>query len=297
MKVIDQSVYTFDKNNIPLMQVDVDEILQFKSMDCFSNLIQDENTRVTDLPPDSRVNPAAGPVYVNGAEPGDVLVVDILDIKVAEQGLISTISGVGPLSDDMEIRTKIMKIKDGYTEFNGVRFPIDPMIGVIGTAPLGEAVFCGDPGSHGGNMDSKMIKKGSRVYLPVRVAGALLQMGDVHAAMGDGELCDTGIEIPAEILVKLSLIKQFSLHWPVTETNTHWYVNACAQDYTEALKNASKELQRLLMAVTGWDKTDVYMYLSVQGNVEINQACKPCNTDMILRFGIPKMPQFGKLIG
>ncbi|MCI7300529.1 acetamidase/formamidase family protein [Ihubacter massiliensis] len=298
MKIIDQSVYKFSKNNNPFTDADPGELLLFKTMDCFSNRLKTEADLITDLAYSYDVaNPAAGPVYINGAQPGDVLAVDILDVQVAGQGVISTSEGCGPLCEDMEIRTRVVKIKDQVAEFNGVRFPIDPMIGVIGTAPDGDDVIDGYPGNHGGNMDSKIIKKGARVYFPVRVEGALLQLGDVHATMGDAELCGTGIEIPAEVLVKVSLIKDFELHWPVTETATHWYVNACAHEFPEALKYASEELQRLLMNVTGWDKTDTYMYMSVQSDVAINQACVPCEVAMILRFGTPKLPQFKPLIG
>ena len=258
MKIIDQSVYKFSKDNKPVTDADPGELLLFKTMDCFSNRLKTEADLITDLAYSYDVaNPAAGPVYINGAQPGDVLAVDILDVQVADQGVISTSEGCGPLCDDMEIRTRVVKIKDHTAEFNGVTFPIDPMIGVIGTAPDGDDVIDGYPGNHGGNMDSKIIKKGARVYFPVRVEGALLQLGDVHATMGDAELCGTGIEIPAEVLVKVSLIKNFELNWPVTETATHWYVNACAHEFPEALKYASKELQRLLMNVTGWAPTRV----------------------------------------
>jgi amidase len=242
-------------------------------------------------------NPAAGPVYINGAEPGDVIAVDILDIQVAEQGVTCTTPGCGPLSDDMETRTRVVKIANGVAEFNGVKFQIDPMIGVIGLAPDGEPVADGFPGNHGGNMDSKLIKKGARVYFPVRVAGGLLQMGDLHATMGDAELCGTGIEIKGEIMVKTSLIKKFELNWPVTETATHWYVNACAHEFPEASKLASKELQRLICNAYGWDKTDAYCYMSIQSDLEINQACKPCAVELIVRFGTPKLPQFKPLVG
>ena len=185
-------------------------------------------------------------------------------------------------------------------DFNGVKFPIDPMIGVIGTAPDGEDVIDGFVGAHGGNLDNKLITKGTRMYFPVRVPGALLQMGDVHAAMGDAELCGTGIEIPAEITVKVSLVKGFELHWPVLETfgaAGKWYVNASAQEFDEALMNASKELQRLLMRITGWDAVETYMYMSVQSDVELNQACKPCEVQLSLRIGTPKLPGFPPLVG
>ena len=298
MKIIDNSVYNFSINNEPVEKAEPGELLMFKTMDCFSNRLQTERDLIMDLSYSYDVaNPAAGPVYINGAEPGDVIAVDILDIDVADKGVITTDGICGPLHDRSEIRTKIINIADGVADFNGVKFPVDPMIGVIGTAPAGEDVIDGYPGNHGGNMDSKLIKKGARVYLPVRVDGALLQMGDVHATMGDAELCGTGIEIPAEIIVKVSLIKNFELNWPVTETSTHFYVNACAHNFDDALKSASVELQRLLMNATGWDETDTYMYMSIQSDVEINQACVPCEVAMILRFGTPKLTQFKPLIG
>lgn len=299
MKVIDTSVYTFDKNNAPVCTAEVGEILLFKPMDCFSNKLVSEKMQIADVLVTgmNTANPAAGPVYINGAEPGDVLVVDILDINVAGEGTVGTAVDCGPLADSVELRVKKVKIRDGFAEFNGVKFPIDPMIGVIGTAPAGEGIMCGSPGLHGGNMDSKLIRKGAKVYFPVHVPGALLQMGDLHAAMGDAELCGTGIEIPGEIIVKTSLIKDFQLNMPVTETATHWWVNACAMDYEETLKIASEELCRLLMGITGWDKTDTYMYMSIQSDVQINQACKPCDLFMDLRFGTPKLPGLKPLIG
>ena len=145
-------------------------------------------------------------------------------------------------------------------------------------------------------MDCKMIKKGTKVYLPVFVEGALLQMGDIHASMGDGELCGTGIEIEGRITAKTSLIKEKELNWPVAETATHWYVNVNGGDYDSALKAASLEMQRLLMAATGWDETDAFIFLSIKGDVGINQACSPCPIDMSLRMGLEKNNQFKPLI-
>lgn len=299
MKVIEQSAYNFSKDNQPVEYADPGEVLVFKSMDCFSNQLKTEQDLVSGIDFSwEAANPAAGPLYVNGAEPGDVLVVDILDVQVASQGTIATMEDCGPLCSGQEIRTKKVEIRDGIADFNGVKFPVEPMIGVIGTAPEGEAVIAGSPGRHGGNMDSKLIKKGARVYFPVKAPGALLQMGDVHATMGDAEICGTGIEIPAEITVRVSLIKGFELNWPVTETETHWYVNVCSSSFEEAVTLASEELQRLLMDVTGWDKTDTAMYMSVQSDLGINQSCIPCDEiPMDLRFGTPKLPQFKPLIG
>lgn len=298
MKVINDQVYKFSKDNKPCCAVEPGEVLVFKTLDCFSDKLTSEKVTMADLDYGYDVaNPAAGPVFVEGAQVGDVLVVDIFDIKVADEGTIATDDHCGPLFEGTPYRTKKIRIADGFADFNGVKFPIDPMIGVIGTAPAGEDVIDGYVGEHGGNMDNKKIKKGARLYFPVRVDGALLQMGDVHATMGDAELCGTGIEIPAEITVRVDVIKGFKLNWPVLETHDRWYVNACAQEFNEALVAASKELQRLLMGITGWDATDTYMYMSVQSDVEINQACKPCAVPLILRFGTPKLSEFKPLVG
>lgn len=297
MQTVNSQVYAFSKDNEPCAKARPGEILLFETLDCFSNRIPDESVTMADLDYTyGFANPAAGPVYVEGAEPGDVLVVDILDIEVADEGTVATDDHCGPLFEGTPYRTKKIKIEDGMADFNGVKFPIDPMIGVIGTAPIGDDVIDGYVGSHGGNMDNKLITKGARLYFPVRVPGALLQMGDVHAAMGDAELCGTGIEIPAKITVRVRLVKGFELHWPVLETMDEWYVNASAQEFDEALMNGSKEMQRLLMGLTGWDAVETYMYMSVRSDVELNQACKPCEVQLSLRIGTPKIPQFGPLI-
>lgn len=297
MKVIEDQVYAFSKNNAPCCTAQPGEVLLFKTLDCFSNRIPDESVTMADLDYTyGFANPAAGPVFVEGAEPGDVLVVDVYDVQVANEGTIATDDHCGPLFETTGYRTKKIPIEDGMADFNGVKFPIDPMIGVIGTAPSGDDVIDGYVGAHGGNMDNKLITKGTRLYFPVRVPGALLQMGDVHATMGDAELCGTGIEIPAEITVKISLVKDFELHWPVLETHDKWYVNASAQEFNEALMNGSKEMQRLLKRITGWDDVETYMYMSVQSDVELNQACKPCEVQLSLRVGTPKLPQFPPLV-
>lgn len=297
MQVINNAVYAFSKENAPVATATAGEILTFKTQDCFGQQITSEDQLVHELDL-SKANPTAGPVYVEGAMPGDVLVVDILDIQVAEYGFACSIGGTGPLADQSEVRTKIISIEHGVASYNDMRWPIDPMIGVIGTAPAEGEIPCGFAGDHGGNMDSAIIRKGSKVYLPVRVAGGLLQIGDLHATMGDGEVSGTGIEVSGEVLARVSLIKEFELHWPVTETTDAWYVNATAPAYGDSLVAAANELGRLMEPVYGWDMTDIFIYLSLQGNVGVNQGVYPVDGQMInLRFGIPKSLDKKPLIG
>jgi len=296
MKIIDNLSYAFSKDSKPVEYADPGEILMFRTVDSYANSLKTEKDIITEKFDYTKCNPAAGPVYINGAEPGDVLVVEILDIKVAEQGVTPTFPGCGPLWDDIENRTRILSVINDTVNFNGVSWNITPMIGVIGNAPNGEPVACGFPGQHGGNLDSKVIKKGARVYLPVFTPGALLQIGDVHATMGDCEMCGTALEINADVLVKTEIIKNLELNWPVSETDDKWYVHACDHDYPTALKKVTKEMQRLIMTAYGWDKTDTYLYMSLRADVEINQACKPCDVELVLRCGVPKVPTHKPLI-
>lgn len=301
VQIIEDKVYAFSKDNPPCYTAQPGEVLQFNTLDCFSGRLTDETVTMKDMDFSYNItNPAAGPVYVEGAEVGDVVVVDIYDIQVADEGTIATDDHCGPLFEGTDYRTKKIKIEGGMADFNGVRFPINPMIGVIGTAPAEGAPADGFVGNYGGNMDNKLITKGTRLYFPVRVPGALLQMGDVHAAMGDAELCGTGIEIAAQITVRVNVLKNFELNWPVLETfgpAGKWYVNASAQEYNEALVCASREMQRLLMNITGWDAVETYMYMSVQSDVEISQGCKPCEVQLSLRIGTPKLTEFPPLVG
>ena len=286
MTIVDRSILTFSKDNPPFCTAESGDILKFITMDCFSGQLTSEETQLqhVDL---STANPAAGPVFVNGAQPGDTLAVDILDITVADRGFACSIANKGPLADVSEPRTRMIGIKDGHALFNDIRWPINPMIGVIGTAPERESIPCGFANNHGGNMDNKRIVKGVTVYLPVRVEGGLLQMGDLHATMGDGEISGTGIEIAGEVVARVRLIKNKLLHWPVLETGDNWYVNTVAEDYDGALFAATHEICRLMQPVFGWDPTDIFIYLSIQGDAEINQSARP-NKMLTLRYGIPK---------
>ncbi|MBR6444063.1 MAG: acetamidase/formamidase family protein [Firmicutes bacterium] len=288
MKIIDKSVLTFDKNNEPVAKAEPGEVLKFCPMDCFSNQVLDENTTIDKIDI-NECNPAAGPVYIEGAEPGDVLAVDILNIDVAEQGATVIFPGVGPIVDSCELRTKIIPVKDGVATFNDVQWQVNPMIGVIGTCPAGEPIPCGHLFELGGNMDSHVITKGCTVYLPVEVEGGLLQMGDLHASMGDGEITGTGIEIPGEIIVKTRLIKQFELNWPAVEDKDFWYVNTYNVDLGQGIRDGLTEMQRLVSNAYGWDVTDTALYFTLQADVQINQSCLDGELGNSLRIAVPKV--------
>ena len=245
MTELTQYVYAFDKANEPIARAKDGDEFSFRTLDCYSGQVCTEEDIVGESFNFSRTNPATGPLYVEGAMPGDVLVVDVLSVEVADKGAVTTIPNIGPLYDRCVDRTRILPVKDGKTELGGLSIPINPMIGVMGVAPAGEPIACGYAGKHGGNMDSKKLTAGSRVYLPVQVEGALLQMGDIHAVMGDCELCGTGLEIGGVITVRVSVLKGRKLDWPVIETADAWHVVSARKDYTSALIDASAQMQEL----------------------------------------------------
>lgn len=293
--MITEYVYNFSADNEPVKKVKTGESIRFKTLDCFSNQVSSEDQLVTSLD-FNRVNPATGPVFVEGAETGDVLVVDILEIDVADRGFIATLPETGPLSKESEIRTKEIPIEDGQIVFNDVKLPIDPMVGVIGVAPKDGEVACGFPGAHGGNMDCSKIVRGSRLYFPVNTKGALFQLGDLHARMGDGEIAGSGVEIPGEVEVKLDLIKNLEIKWPILETKDMWYAIGSDEKFEKALHFASKQVQGLICDQYEWDETDAYLYMSAVGSFEICQGCKPSDLPVAVRFGVPKIKEKPGLI-
>lgn len=282
----DQVVYSMSPKNVPVAEISSGDTLMFITKDCFSNQIRSEQDLFESVGW-ATINPATGPVSIKGAEPGDTLAVHIRDIEIAEQGCMVTVPEMGAAGDIISIsETKIINIKHGKALFNDkISIPIDPMIGVIGTAPEREDIPCGTPGRHGGNMDTRLIKKGNIIYLPVFVDGALLAMGDLHAVMGDGEVSVTGLEIPGKVTVKVELIKEKSEPWPVLETNDYWYVIASGEDLDAAADLALKAMLEFLGKRTDISLNDRVSLLSACGNMEISQIVDPLKT---IRLGISK---------
>src|SRR5690625_3349094 len=143
--IVTKYVYTFSPDHEPVAKVGQGEVVTLETLDCFSNQIHSEEDELTSVD-FSKVNPATGPVYVEGAEPGDYLVVDILDVQVADQGVGVNGPGMGPLQDKVGNDVKLLQVKDGKVTFKDMEFPVNTMIGVIGVAPKEGYIPCGMPG-------------------------------------------------------------------------------------------------------------------------------------------------------
>ncbi|MGF9798591.1 acetamidase/formamidase family protein [Brevibacillus agri] len=294
----EQSVFSFSRHHQPVLRINSGQSVTFQTYDCFSNQIQTEADLVASID-FARVNPATGPVFVEEARPGDVLKVEVHDVRVRDWGVISTLPEMGVLIHKAEPKTKIITVENSsIAHFDErIRFDVTPMIGVIGVAPAGEDVPCGHPGAHGGNIDTHTITRGSIVYLPVNVEGALFALGDVHASMGDGEICGTGIEIAGEVDTTLSVVKGQTITRPMVETSDSWYTIAEDHDISRAIRIACEDMQTLLVEKWNLTPTDAYLLMSVAGDVQMCQCCKPSPVEVVARFRMPKLKNMPRLIG
>ena len=272
----DTTVYAMDANAKPVAEVAAGEIVAFETIDAFGNQIKSEED-LFESADWSTVNPATGPLAIKNAKPGDVLVVDILDIEVGSTGVMVTVPKLGALGHIIkESESKIIKIENGFAQFNeDIYLPLNPMIGVIGTAPAGEPVPNGTPCGHGGNMDSKVVKKGSRVYLPVNVSGGLLAMGDLHAVMGDGEVVICGIEVAGTVIVKVNLLKGKTLESPIVESEDHWYIIGSKPDMDQAVRYTLDQTYEFLRARLPLTNNEICMLMSIVGDLQFSQIVDP----------------------
>jgi len=278
-------VYEFNQDNTPIKNVTAGTTLTIETYDCFTNQIQSEDSVMEQIDW-NKVNPATGPVFVDGALPGDILKVKIEKIKIADQGVMAVVPELGLAGDLIDkIQAEIMPVENEHVIFNEVEAPITKMVGVIGVAPKGDGVNCGIPGSHGGNMDNTMVKEGATLYFPVAVEGALFALGDLHAAMGDGEVSGSGVEIPGEVTVTLDVIKGEKLIHPMLENEDSFSQIVSAETLDEAIDTAGLQMIERIVARTGLSTTEVAMLMSMVGQAEICQIVNPLKT---ARYVVPK---------
>jgi len=217
-----------------------------------------------------------GPVFVEGAEPGDTLEVKILSIDLPIDYGYNGCSGFVAENCDRTAGTKILKLdrQSMTSEFlPGIVIPLRPFFGSMGVAPAPELgrVSSNPPGRHAGNLDNKELVAGSTLYIPVFVPGALFEVGDGHAAQGDGEVDQTAIETSLRGKIQLTVRKDMKLTWPRAETATDYIAMATDPDLTVATKAAIQEMVDLLVAVKGLTKHQAYQLTSIAGNVAITQ--------------------------
>ena len=282
----DRTLFFFDRDLEPVLTVKSGETVRIRTKDCFSNQLTGPQDAMDDLDWDA-VNPATGPVFVEGAKAGGALKVRIENIEFDEQTCSATGQDEGVCGNRFtEWATHYCKIQGNTLAWDErLNIPLRPMIGVIGVAPEGEPVNCGTPGSHGGNMDNTAITTGATLYFPVAVDGALFGCGDMHAAMGDGEVSVSGAEVAGYATVTLTAMPELKLVNPLIENDTHFGIIASAESLDAAAGLAVQQMVDLLASRTSESEADLVMLLSLVADVQVCQMVDPQKT---VRFMVPK---------
>ncbi len=224
------------------------------------------------------VHPLTGPVYVEGAEPGDLLAVTLHEIEVQDWGWAGNVPGFGFLADQFtEPHLRIFRFEPGAThaEFApGIRIPLRPFPGVMGVAPDTDSMLVTiPPRSNGGNMDDRDLVAGTTVYFPVFVEGALFSLGDPHLAQGDGEVMGTAIEGPLRVVYEVEVIENGrAIPSPQYETDEYYAVTGFATTIDEAARNATLAMIDYLIDARGLSRIDAYALASLAGNLKISEV-------------------------
>jgi amidase len=287
----DDVIWAFGPDLTPVLEVDPGTIVTLETNDCFTGQIQSEADLITEIDLE-RVNAATGPIAVRGAEPGDSLVVELLEVRPSGTGFATLMPGVGQLHEQVASPlTQVFSVEGDVVHMTDrISFPLRPMVGVIGVATETATASNVYAGEHGGNLDNHLHGPGATVYLPVRQPGGMLAIGDMHAAMGDGEVCFTGVEIAGEVTVRVGLLKGKQGRWPVTELADSWVVHGTAgPDFMEALDRAVEEGARFLVDQWGFSIEEAFVFLSVACDANICQACRPQEFSTVARVSIPKV--------
>lgn len=281
-----KTLFSFDKDLEPVLKVPSGETVRIRTKDCFGNQLQGPEDQLSEIDWEA-INPATGPIYVEGAVAGGTLKVHIDNIELDAQTSSCTGKDEGVCGDRFsDWATHFCKVEDGKVVWDErLSIPLAPMIGVIGVAPEGEPVNCGTPGKHGGNMDNTAIAAGATLYFPVAVDGALFGCGDMHAVMGDGEVSVSGAEVAGYATVTLTALPELSLPNPLIENDTHFGIIVSAESLDKAAELAVQQMVDLLASRTNESEADLVMLLSLVADVRVCQMVDPEKT---VRFMVPK---------
>jgi amidase len=288
---IDNVKYTFGPA-APVARLKPGNILEANSLDCFGNAIQKPGDSFSLVKGD---NPLTGPFYIEGAEPGDTLLVHILDLQVdGKQGVGAFSPGFGAISashytpmletkplpervwfypiDHAEKTATFQAVDSNYK----VKIPLHPFLGCIGVCPAnGEARSSIVPAEFGGNMDAPEISVGNTLYLPVNVPGALFYFGDGHAGMGDGEIAGSAIEVPMKVRLQFDLVKGKASGWPRLENEREIMAAGIYRPLEDAVRIAYTELVAWIHRDYGLSELDAYELLSKVGKAHLTEMVDP----------------------
>lgn len=276
----DKYYYSFSPLHEPTLRVKPGETLVIEVPDAFEGKVKTEKDKIP-----TAMNPMTGPIYVEGAEKGDSLAIDIKDIKLtADTGISVLLNDTDLLNNtllfqDPKLEVRMIPVKDNKVAFATMKtpsVPCEPSIGCIGTAPEIETILTDYAGPYGGNMDTPDICIGAKLFLPVNVPGGLLVLGDVHAIEGSGELF--AVDISAEITLTINLIKQKKINWPRIETANDIITVSSASPIRDAIWIAYKELLLWIEDEYKLDKWDAYQLCTQGAVIQLAKIAPPTPT-------------------
>ncbi|MER7006263.1 acetamidase/formamidase family protein [Dactylosporangium sp. NPDC000555] len=288
------AVYTFGGAD-PVAMVKPGQILRTFTEDCFGGAVR----TVDDLPSRvcERFNPVTGPFHVDGAEPGDTLVLHFAAIIPARDwGMSATFPHFGALTSthttptlqpaleervwqyDINLQAGTVRYAARRSDF-AVELPLDPMLGTVGVAPAGGEVRASIvPDAHGGNLDIPELRAGTTLYLGVNVPGALFALGDGHARQGQGEVCGVGVECAMRVTVAVDLVKGVTTPWPRIETDQQLISVGAARPLEDAYRISQHDLVGWVAELTGLEVLDAYQLVSQAGRAAPGNVCDPLYT-------------------
>lgn len=291
MHVVKRDKYHFNwsKDHNPVHRIKPGDTVKFEVNEVTCGQITSESSAADLTKLDSsKLLPLTGPVFVEGASPGDALIIRIKDVKVADWAWTAIIPGMGLLEEFNKPYLWIWKLTNRrYALFkNNIKIPLRPFCGTIGVAPADEGVINAmPPGRHGGNMELKHLTAGSTLILPVWVNGALFSVGDIHAAQGEGELCIAAIESPGEATFTFDLVKNARIDTPRFFTSgqqrsSRGYVGTTGMspDLMTACKQAVRSMIDYLTREHALTKEEAYVLCSIAGDLVIHEIVDPSLT-------------------
>lgn len=289
----DYLLYNFSPDNEPAIWVDPGATIQLETEDAGSGQIRRPEDVHTYVSRPDYTNPTTGPIYVNDALPGDTLSVEIIDIQPSETGYTRLSPTAGLLRGEVPSpAAQIWHVwrQEGtwWAQWQELRLPVRPMVGTIGTAPAAGLIQNNLPGPHGGNMDVPALAEGATLYLPVRVPGALLAMGDVHANQGDGEISNVALEVQARVTIRVDLLRGCVWPRPWAETPVAWITIADAPEPREAMELATRDMLALLGERLSLSPSDSLMYLSLAGDMRPGQSSFSPGVNVTFYLSAPK---------
>jgi len=278
----DKLTPVFDRRTPPAARVRPGERFVVETEDARGGLTRTPETTTSEFLLEMRRrgwhgNPVTGPVYVEGAEPGDTLAVHIHAQECDTLGYQAQWPWLFHLEDFFPLPTTVLReIRDGHVVIDDeIRIPVRPMIGTIGVAPPLEAIASGGMGRHGGNIDTEEVCAGSTLYLPVFVEGALLALGDCHAIQGDGEINE--VEMRSVVTLSVDVLRGRSpvMAWPRIETPEWMVTVAVGAPLEEAARLALREMLLWMEELTGMSTHDAYMLAGIAGHARPGQIQVP----------------------